>query len=97
MFKKVNIAVQIIPFSKEKEIYALVDEAIRVIQESGLVYKVCPFETVIEGDYEEIMQVIKNAQKAVLDAGASEVIVNLKIQNNKYKDVHIDDKIMKYN
>ena len=32
----VNIAVQVIPFSREKELYDLVDMAIGVIQSSGV-------------------------------------------------------------
>jgi uncharacterized protein (TIGR00106 family) len=96
MFNQVNIAVQIIPFSKEKEVYAMIDKAIAVIQESGLKHQVCPFETVLEGNYEEIMEVIKKAQKACFDAGADEVLVNLKIQNRKDSKVTIEDKMEKY-
>lgn len=96
MFKQVNIAVQIIPFSKEIDVYPLVDKAIEVIQHSGIKYKVCPFETVLEGEYDAIMQVIKQAQQACLDAGADEVLVNLKIQNRKNTGVTIEDKMQKY-
>ena len=35
MFNQVNIAVQIIPFSKEQEVYALVDKAIESIHKTG--------------------------------------------------------------
>jgi len=96
MFKKVNIAVQIIPFSKEFEVYSLVDKAIEVIQHSGIKHQVCPFETVLEGEYDAIMHVLKNAQKACLDAGADEVLVNIKIQNRKNADVTLEDKMDKY-
>lgn len=96
MFQQVNIAVQIIPFSKKKEVYKLVDQAIAVIQASGIKHQVCPFETVLEGNYDEIMQTVKAAQKACFDAGADEVLVNMKVQNRKNAPVTIHDKMQKY-
>ena len=49
--KQVNIAVQVLPFSKEYDVYPIVDEAIRIIKESGVKHRVTPFETVLEGKY----------------------------------------------
>jgi uncharacterized protein YqgV (UPF0045/DUF77 family) len=48
----INLALQVLPSSITSDPYSLVDKAIEVIQQSGLKYRVCPFETVIEGDYE---------------------------------------------
>ena len=96
MDKKINLALQIIPKSRDKDVYALVDEAIAVIQNSGLKYEVCPFETVMEGEYEEIMKVVKEAQKASFDAGAEELLVNIKMQVRKGSDVSIEEKTGKY-
>lgn len=92
----VNIALQIIPKSKTKEVYDIVDEAITIIQNSGLKYKVCPFETVIEGAYEEVMKVAKEAQDACFEAGAEDLLVFVKIQRKKSGNVFIEDKIEKY-
>jgi uncharacterized protein (TIGR00106 family) len=92
----INAALQILPRSKDQDIYSLVDKAIGVIQNSGLKYKVCPFETVIEGKYDEVMKVISEAQKACLLAGASEYIAYIKLQVNNSKDVRIEDKIGKF-
>ena len=50
--KQVNIAVQILPFSKTLDSYSVVDKAIEVIANSGIKYRVTPFETVMEGNYE---------------------------------------------
>lgn len=92
----VNIALQIIPKSRTKEVYDIVDEAIAIIQKSGLKYKVCPFETVIEGAYEEVMRVAKDAQDACFAAGADDLLVFIKIQRKKSGNVSIEDKIEKY-
>lgn len=92
----INVAFQILPRSKTIDSYDLVDKAIEVIEKSGLKYKVCPFETVIEGEYDKIMKVIKDAQTACLEAGAEDFIAYIKMQVNNLKDVSIEDKIEKY-
>ena len=95
MDKIVNIALQVLPTSKTIHPYALVDKAIEVIANSGLRYKVCPFETVLEGTYEEIMKVVKQAQEACYEAGADSMMTYIKIQSSR-GDVNIDDKMEKY-
>jgi len=95
MNKTVNIALQILPTSKTIHPYSLVDKAIEVIANSGLRYKVTPFETVMEGTYDDIMKVVKQAQEACYEAGADSLMTYVKIQTSK-TDVSIEDKIGKY-
>ncbi|MDD3321888.1 MAG: thiamine-binding protein [Paludibacter sp.] len=95
MEKIVNIALQVLPTSKTIHPYKLVDEAIEVIAKSGLQYKVTPFETVMEGSYDKIMEVIKQAQDACYKAGAESMMTYIKIQSSR-EDVSIDDKMEKY-
>lgn len=93
----VNLALQVLPMGKPKEeAYALVDEAIKVIQASGLKYVVCPFETVIEGEYAEVMKVVEQAQEACFAAGGEDLLVYIKLQRSKRKAVSIEDKTGKY-
>jgi uncharacterized protein (TIGR00106 family) len=92
----INLALQVLPKSSTMESYDLVDKAIEVIQRSGLKYRVCPFETVIEGDYESVMKVVEQAQQACFDSGADELLVYIKIQRKKDRDVFIEDKTGKY-
>ena len=92
----VNVAIQVLPKSKTKEAYDLVDDAIKVIQDSGLKYRVCPFETVIEGPYNEIMQIVEKVQEKCFERGADELMVYIKIQNKKNSKVTIEDKMAKY-
>ena len=95
MQNTVNLALQILPTSKTIHPYLIVDKAIEVIAVSGLRYKVTPFETVMEGSYEEIMNVVKLAQEACYKAGADSLMTYIKIQSST-KDVSIDDKMEKY-
>ena len=72
------------------------DKAIEVIKQSGVKYEVTPFETVMEGPEDELMKIAKNAQEAVLTAGAEELLVYYRIQNRKGGDVIISEKTGKY-
>lgn len=92
----VNIAIQVLPKIKGDDTYAVVDKAIEAIQRSGVKYRVCPFETVMEGPYEKLMAVVEQAQQACFQAGAEEVLVNLKIQRRPNEDVSIEEKTGKY-
>lgn len=96
MQHKINLALQILPSVPSDQVYSVVDEAIKVIQASGLPYKVCPFETVIEGTYEEVMEVVRQAQEICFKAGAAQLLVYIKMQIKKGEDVRIEDKIGKY-
>jgi len=96
MSHTINLALQIIPKVPAENLYAVIDKAIEVIQRSGLRYRVCPFETVIEGPHAEVMRVAEEAQQACFAAGAGEVLVFMKLQRRKDGDVHIEEKTGKY-
>ncbi|MDA3930148.1 MAG: MTH1187 family thiamine-binding protein [Prolixibacteraceae bacterium] len=93
---KVNLALQVLPQSDTKHPYAIVDKAIEVIQNSGLPYTVCPFETVIEGTWDEVMKVVENVHEACYQNETSKMMTYIKIQTNKENDVTINDKMEKY-
>jgi uncharacterized protein (TIGR00106 family) len=96
MNQQINLAIQVLPRAKDIHPYDLVDIAIDVIRKSGVKYLVCPFETVLEGNYDELMKIVKDIHKECYEAGAEEIICNLKIQSNSSKKVEIDDKMKKY-
>jgi uncharacterized protein (TIGR00106 family) len=96
MNKQINLAIQVLPRAKNIHPYDLVDKAIEVIKNSGVKYLVCPFETVMEGNYDELMKIVEDIHKACYEAGAEEIICNLKIQSNSSMKVEIDDKMKKY-
>lgn len=93
---KVNLAIQVLPFASTEDKYAIIDKAIAVIADSGLKYVVCPFETVVEGTYEEVMDIVEDIKHSCLLAGADDLIINLKLHARKDADALIDDKLEKY-
>ncbi|GGZ41530.1 hypothetical protein GCM10007049_38560 [Echinicola pacifica] len=96
MSKSINLGLQIVPKSKDMDTYELVDKAIEVIQASGVTYEVNPFETVMEGPEDQLLQIAKEAQQAVLDAGADEILVYYRMQIRKNGDVTMGEKTDKH-
>ena len=94
--KNVNVAVQVLPEGTRKESYLIVDKVIEYIKSSGIKYKVCPFETVLEGDYDTIMNLVRGIPDICYSNGSGNIIMNLKIQASNENDVSIEDKMKKY-
>jgi uncharacterized protein (TIGR00106 family) len=95
MKHKVIMGIQVIP--RADDFYAVVDRAIEEIAKSGLRYEVCPMETVVEGDLDDLLAVAKRAHRACLEAGAKNVITHIKIaERAEAQDVTIDSVMGKY-
>jgi uncharacterized protein YqgV (UPF0045/DUF77 family) len=93
---KINAAIQLLPLSYHIDKYKIIDDAITVIKNSGLNYVVCPFETVVEGEFNEIMQLIEDIKNCGLQGNNEEIIINLKLHCSSKKSLFIDDKIGAY-
>ncbi len=91
MKHQVHIAIQVVPVSREHP-YPIIDKAIEVIKNSGLEYRVGAMETVMQGDYDRIMNVVKEAQEVCLAGGADEVVVTLKVHARRNGDVSWEEK-----
>jgi uncharacterized protein (TIGR00106 family) len=96
MKNKINLALQVLPQSTTQHPYNIVDKAIEVIEKSGLKYKVCPFETVIEGEWDEIMDVVKEVHRVCYENETEKMMTYIKIQTSSIEDVAIADKMAKY-
>ena len=56
-----SVAIQILPnVTAREEKRAAVDAVIAYIRSNGVRYEVGPFETVMEGDYDQLMDIVKN-------------------------------------
>ncbi|MDX8341059.1 thiamine-binding protein [Draconibacterium sp. IB214405] len=93
---KINVAIQVLPEADGKVKYELVDKAIETIQKSGYRYQVCPFETVVECEFNELPALLESIHAACGEAGTQRMITNIKLQVNFENDVAIEDKMEKY-
>lgn len=96
MNHNIHLAIQIVPLTSRAGAYPLIDKAIDAIAASGLRYTVGAMETVIEGTYDDVMRAARMAQQACLDAGADELVVNIKLHIRKDADVTLGEKLDKY-
>lgn len=74
------VSIQIIPKTKNGEnVIPYVDEAIAIIEASGVKYEVHPLETTMEGDLQELFSVITKMNEKMIEMGSSNVISQVKI------------------
>ena len=92
---KINVAIKLLPITQKSNMIMLIDKAIDLIETSKLKYKVCPFETVVEGTYSEIFTLIDLIRTSTLSNGCEELIINLKVHAGS-TNLYIDDKTEKY-
>ena len=92
------VAIQVLPkASTDDETVRIVDEVIDYIKSTGLKYYVGPCETTIEGDYEQLMEIVKNCQYIAIKAGCPKVTSYVKIGYAPEGGVlTIDQKIAKH-
>lgn len=75
------VAVAIAPFGEGEELSEYVAEVIRVIRDSGLPYNTTSMFTEIEGEYDKVMQVVKDATFVLVERGIrTEVILKADIR-----------------
>lgn len=92
---RVNVSLQVIPNVPEEQIYPVVDKVIEMIAKSGVKYEVGPMETTMEGELDELLEIVKKAQKICTEEGAKRVVSLVKI-DYKEEGVTMDEKISKY-
>ena len=92
---KINVAIQLLPTKCTADKIELIDQAISCIKASGLKHIVCPFETVVEGTYKEIFDLVDTIRTTTLNNGCEELLVNIKMYTGN-KDLFFEDKLSKY-
>jgi uncharacterized protein (TIGR00106 family) len=77
----------IIPVGKGESLGDAIAEVIRVIDDSGLPYKSNPMGTVVEGDWDEVMALIKKCHdEAIKKAPRLLSRINIDLRPSKPKD-----------
>lgn len=77
----VLVAVAIAPFGVGDELAEEVSQAVRVIRDSGLPYKMGSMFTEIEGEWDDVMRVVRDATFALADKGVrTEVMLKADIR-----------------
>lgn len=72
----------IMPVGKGESLSKHVAEAVKLIIDSGLPYRVGPMATSIEGNWDEVMDLIEKAKDKMLET-CNRVIITIKIDERK--------------
>ncbi|MDN6432270.1 MAG: thiamine-binding protein [Lacticaseibacillus paracasei] len=93
-----SVAVQVLPMYPEKQkVMAVVDAVIAYIKSTGINYEVSAFETTMEGDYDQLMAILKEIPIVTAKAGGTSQMVCAKI--NYFPEdtgLTIADKVTKF-
>ena len=90
---KASIALQILPLSQGVDRIAIINQVIAYLQAQSVTMVVTPFETVLEGELDELMRILKEALEVAWQE-ADNVFANVKI--NVGEILSIDEKLEKY-
>lgn len=92
----INASIQIVPIVQDRHPYEWVDEAIDIIKSSGIKCEVGPFATVVEGTYEQVLNVINAINEHLQQRNCPEWITNVQIQVRSNGDITADEKTSKH-
>ena len=90
---KASIALQILPLTAGHDRIAVIDKVIAYLQEQPVKQVVTPFETVLEGDWDQLLAILKGAIE-LAGTESSNIFANVKI--NYGEILSIDEKLESY-
>jgi len=82
----------VVPIGAGESVSQYVAECLKIVDSSGVNYRMNPMGTVLEGDYDEVMAVIKKCHLRVMEL-APRAITSVKIDDRKDKKATLDSKI----
>ncbi|MGQ9584291.1 MAG: thiamine-binding protein [Anaerolineae bacterium] len=77
MSNPVTVSFEVIPLCEDP--YPVVDRAIEVVQRAGVRHEVGPHETTMEGDLDDLLEIVKAGHRACFQGGAQHVVTVVKI------------------
>jgi len=86
------VEVSIIPIGSSSSIGDQIAEVLKIVDASGLPYKINPMATVVEGEWDEIVKLIKKCHKKVMTS-EDRVVTTISIDDRKGKPNRIDEKV----
>ncbi len=82
----------VVPIGKGVSISPVIAQVMKIIIESGVSYKINPMGTVLEGEWDSVMGVVKKCHDAVMGE-AERVITKISIDDRKGIEQRLEKKI----
>ena len=86
------IEFSIVPIGASSSVGAKVAEILDLVDSSGLAYKLAPMGTIVEGEWDELMQLVKKCHMKMMKHEAR-VLTRIIIDDRKGKTGNIDRKV----
>lgn len=86
------IELSVVPLGKGASVSGTVARVLRLIMESGVPYRANPMGTVIEGDWDEVMALVRRCHDEAL-RDADRVVTTIKIDDYRTKGPRLDAKL----
>ena len=72
---------------------AYVARVLKILEDSGLPYQLTPMGTIIQGDPQEIMEVVLKMHNSLFSQGIQRVVTTLKIDERRDKPLTMEGKV----
>ncbi len=82
----------IVPLGAGSSISEKIAKVLKIIDESGITYKINPMGTVIEGEWEETMNLINKCREELLK-NEDRLLISISIDDRKAKSGRINGKV----
>jgi len=86
------IEFSIVPVGSGSSIGDRLAEVLKIVDESGLPYKVNPMGTVVEGEWDDLLRLVKKCHKAVMKT-EERAVTTISIDDRKGKPNRIEAKV----
>ncbi|MCD6243753.1 MAG: MTH1187 family thiamine-binding protein [Candidatus Korarchaeota archaeon] len=85
--------ITIVPVGVGSSVSDYVAEALRKVRARGLKYQLTPTSTIIEGELDELFQVLKEMHESPFKKGAPRVLTVIKIDDRRDKSITMEYKV----
>jgi len=82
----------IVPLGKGESVSPIVARVLKIVAESGISYKANPMGTVLEGEWDQVMGIIKECHQEVMKE-ADRAVTSIKIDDRKGRGERIEKKL----
>jgi uncharacterized protein (TIGR00106 family) len=82
----------IVPLGASSSIGDSIAKVLSIVDKSGLPYKINPMGTVVEGEWNDVMELLKECHSVVMD-NSERAITTISIDDRKGKPNRIEEKV----
>jgi len=86
--------ISVVPVGTQNASFSsMITDACRIVEEQGLKYQITPTGTVIEGEMNQLLTVVKEMHQIPFKNGAQRVITNIMIDERHDKEMNMEEQV----